>query len=279
MPEEVTSGRWIQAGERTWFLRLDGFGVNAGLVIGDERAAVIDTGAGPTEAAQLHAAVRELTDLPLVLVNTHAHGDHFFGNAYFAAHGVEEIYAHARAARAIADTGEEQRSLVATVDPAMAAADGEHTAVVLPNNLVDEQPVDLNLGGHSITLFHLGRGHTDGDLLVGSGTVLFAGDLVEEGADPSFEDSFPRQWGQVLGKIIAIDELYPSIVPGHGRLVDMDFVRTQLQQLRQGIRMCSSAISESSADATKAIPILPYTPLQSRYLVERMRDTAGQRGA
>ncbi|WP_417217388.1 MBL fold metallo-hydrolase [Arthrobacter sp.] len=279
MPEEETPGRWTQAGERTWFLRLDAFGVNAGLVIGDDRAAVIDSGAGPTEAAQLHAAVRELTDLPLVLVNTHAHGDHFFGNAYFAAHGVEEIWAHARAVDTMAATGAEQRGLVETADPAMAAGEGEHTAVVLPSHRVEAQPVDLDLGGHSITLFHLGRGHTDGDLLVGSGTVLFAGDLVEEGADPSFSDSFPRQWGQTLGKIIAIDELYPAIVPGHGRMVDMDFVRTQLAQLRQGIRMCASAISESSADATKAIPILPYTPLQSRYLVERMRDTAGVQGA
>lgn len=279
MPEEQAPGRWIQAGERTWFLRLDAFGVNAGLAIGDARAAVIDSGAGPTEAAQLHAAVRELTDLPLVLVNTHAHGDHFFGNAYFAAYGVEEIWAHTRAADTMAATGEEQRSLVHAADLAMATAQGEHTAVVLPNRRVDAQPVDLDLGGHSITLFHLGRGHTDGDLLVGSGTVLFAGDLVEEGADPSFSDAFPRQWGQTLGKIIAIDELYPAIVPGHGRMVDMDFVRTQLAQLRQGIRMCASAISESSADATKAIPILPYNPLQSRYLVERMRDTAGSPGA
>lgn len=279
MPEQETPGQWIQAGERTWFLRLDGFGVNAGLVVGDERAAVIDSGAGPIEAAALHAAVREVTDLPLVLVNTHAHGDHFFGNAYFAARGVEDIWAHARAARTIAQTAEDQRPLVRTVDVAMAAGQGEHTGIIVPNQLVDSQPVDLDLGGHSITLFHLGRGHTDGDLLVGSGTVLFAGDLVEEGADPSFEDSYPREWGQALGKIIAIDELYPSIVPGHGRLVDMDFVRTQLQQLRQGIRMCASAISESSVDATKAIPILPYTPLQSRHLVVRMKDTAGAPGA
>ena len=279
MADETTRARWTEVGERTWFLRLEGFGVNAGLVVGDERAALIDSGAGPGEAAGLHAAVRELTDLPLVLVNSHAHGDHFFGNAYLAAHGVEEIWAHANAARAMAETGDAQRLLVRSVDPDMAAADGEHTAVVLPTHLVDAQPVDLDLGGHSITLFHLGRGHTDGDLLVGSGTVLFAGDLVEEGADPSFEDSYPRDWGQALGKIIAIDELYPSVVPGHGRLVDMDFVRTQLRQLRQGIQMCSSAISESSADATKAIPILPYSPLQSRHLVMRMKDTAGSRGA
>lgn len=279
MPEQDTAGRWIQAGERTWFLPLDGLGVNAGLVLGDERAAVIDSGAGPAQAAELHAAVRTLTDLPLVLVNTHAHGDHFFGNAYFADRGVDEIWAHARAAATIAESGDSQRPLVRTIDPAMAAGEGEHTGIIVPNHLVDEQPVDLDLGGHSITLFHLGRGHTDGDLLVGSGTVLFAGDLVEEGADPSFEDSYPRQWGQTLGKIIAIDELYPTVVPGHGRLVDMDFVRTQLQQLRQGLRMCSSAISESSADATKAIPILPYNPLQSRHLVVRMKDTAGTPGA
>ncbi|MDN6201354.1 MAG: MBL fold metallo-hydrolase [Micrococcaceae bacterium] len=184
MSAKATAAPWQRAGERTHVLRLEGFAVNAGLVIGDRRAAVIDSGAGPAEAAELHAAVRTLTDLPLVLINTHAHGDHFFGNAYFRAQGVADIWAHDRAATTIALRGAEQRDLVLEVDPDMAAPRGPHTRILPPNRTVGADGVDLDLGGWSIRLFHLGPAHTDGDLLIASGRVLFAGDLVEEGAAP-----------------------------------------------------------------------------------------------
>ncbi|WP_309081204.1 MBL fold metallo-hydrolase [Zhihengliuella sp.] len=264
---------WLRVGGRTHAMTLPSFDVNVGLVIGDERALLVDTGSGPADAARIHAAVREVTDLPLVVVNTHAHADHFFGNAYFAAQGVEEFWAHAGAAAAMEAAGESQRALVRTADPAMAAADGEHTGLHLPTHLVRDEPVDIDLGGHTVTLFHLGQGHTDGDLLVGSDSVLFAGDLVEEGGHPSFEDSYPYEWRKTLGKIIAIDELYSEIVPGHGRLVDPDFVRSQLKNLRQAIRTCTTAIHEASVDYTKAVPVLPYGPVQSRHLIIRLKET------
>ncbi|MCO1339706.1 MBL fold metallo-hydrolase [Kocuria polaris] len=273
MTQGPTESSWERVGERTYVLTLPAFKANIGLVIGDEKAVVIDTGAGPSEAATIHAAVREITDLPLVAVNTHAHADHFFGNAYFAAHGVEDIWAHAAAVEAMEATGEKQRSLVAGSEPDMAAAEGEHTELRLPNCTVADEPVDLDLGGYTVTLFHLGRGHTAGDLLIGSGNVLFAGDLVEEGTHPEFEDSYPYEWRKTLGKMIAIDELYSVVVPGHGRVVDQDYVRSQLRNLRQAIRMCNTAIHEASVDYTKAVPVLPYGPTQSRYLILRLKAT------
>ncbi|WP_225873680.1 MBL fold metallo-hydrolase [Zafaria cholistanensis] len=264
-------------GERSWVRRSGGFALNAGLVVGDERALLVDTGSGPAEAAEIFASVRALTDLPLVVANTHAHGDHFFGNAYFRARGVEDIWAHSAAVRMMEETGERQRRMVREFEPAMAGAEGPDTAIELPNRVVEDQPVDLDLGGHKVTLFHLGRAHTDGDLLVGSGNVLFAGDIVEEGAHPSFEDSFPYEWQKVLGKLIAIDELYTVVVPGHGDVVDQDFVRTQFRRLLQAIRTTTTAIHESS-DYTKAVPVLPYGPVQSRHLILRMKATGSGSG-
>ncbi|GHD10278.1 MBL fold metallo-hydrolase [Zhihengliuella salsuginis] len=273
MTQKPTESSWEKVGERAYVLTLPAFKANIGLVIGDERAVVIDTGAGPGEAETIHAAIREVTDLPLVVVNTHAHADHYFGNAYFAAHGVKDVWAHSAAAEAMESAGEKQRPLVADSEPAMAAADGSWTELRLPNKTVADEPVDLDLGGYTVTLFHLGRGHTSGDLLVGSGNVLFAGDLVEEGAHPEFEDSYPYEWRKTLGKIIAIDELYSVVVPGHGRVVDPDYVRSQLNNLRQAIRMCNTAIHEASVDYTKAVPVLPYGPTQSRHLILRLKAT------
>ena len=56
------------------------------VVCGSERAAVIDTVNGMED---LHAIVREITDLPLVVVNTHGHCDHVWGNTFF-----DEAYIH-----------------------------------------------------------------------------------------------------------------------------------------------------------------------------------------
>lgn len=268
------SSPWRQLGANAWTLRSDGFRVNTGLVVGEERALVIDTGSGPIQAAAILDAVRLVTDLPLVAVNTHAHFDHFFGNAYFAAHGVEEIWATGRGAEVMAEDGAAQRPQVTGIEPAMADDDGGHTAILPANKLVDGAPVDLDLGRISVTLFHLGRGHTDHDLLVGAGNVLFTGDLVEEGADPSFDDSFPADWIRTLGKMAALDDLYNVFVPGHGDPVEVDFVITQLNKMRSAVRVTKLAMDEASVDMTKAIPILPYGPEQSRALLTRLRTLA-----
>ena len=50
------------------------------LFCGSEKAALIDTGMSTPEAREL---AEELTDLPLVLINTHADPDHISGNASF----------------------------------------------------------------------------------------------------------------------------------------------------------------------------------------------------
>ncbi|WP_035775711.1 MBL fold metallo-hydrolase [Arthrobacter sp. H5] len=273
-PEAHASSPWRHLSANAWTLRSDGFRVNTGLVVGEERALVIDTGSGPIQAAAILDAVRLVTDLPLVAVNTHAHFDHFFGNAYFAGHGVEEIWATGRGAEVMAEDGISQRHHVAEIEPAMADGDGGHTSILPANKLVDGAPVDLDLGKTSVTLFHLGRGHTDHDLLVGAGNVLFTGDLVEEGADPGFDDSFPADWIRTLGKMAALDDLYDVFVPGHGDPVGVDFVITQLNKMRSAVRVTKVAMDEASVDMTKAIPILPYGPEQSRALLTRLRTLA-----
>jgi len=47
------------------------------LLVGDEKALLIDTGYGFTDVP---AAIREITDLPLLVINTHGHFDHMHGN-------------------------------------------------------------------------------------------------------------------------------------------------------------------------------------------------------
>jgi glyoxylase-like metal-dependent hydrolase (beta-lactamase superfamily II) len=255
--------------------------MNIGLVVGEDRALLIDTGSGPATAEALWAEVREITDLPLVAVNTHGHFDHLFGNARLAAFGVEQFWAHPAVPRTLSETEESQRKAAVLVDPSM--AEGQpHATVHAPTHVLERldevtgalKPTEIDLGGITATLFYLGRGHTDQDILIGAGGVLFTGDLVEQGGDPHFEDSFPDDWVKTLGKITALEDIYSVVVPGHGMPVDIDFVKVQRATMRQAIRITRTAMGEASSDMTKAVPILPYGPAQSRALLRRLRTLA-----
>src|SRR6476620_12676349 len=53
----------------------------ANLVIGQQKAALIDTGCG---IGNLRKAVEEVTDKPVIVINTHTHCDHLGSNTQFA---------------------------------------------------------------------------------------------------------------------------------------------------------------------------------------------------
>lgn len=221
--------------------------LNCGLVVGQERALLIDTRSYHEHGMELLAAAREVTDLELVVVNTHAHYDHCFGNSVFRD---SQIYAHVGAAEELRRSGEDQREQVVAhlrrtqrgdMADAMAA-----TEIVLPFYLVEEDtPIDL--GGRTVELLYAGRGHTDHDLAVAvpDAGVVFAGDLVEEGADPAMEDSFPLEWAQTLRVLADKDpaagaELW---VPGHGDVVDRAFVLEQADVLAELATRCAEVVS------------------------------------
>lgn len=70
-------------------------------------------------------------------------------------------------------------------------------------------------------------GHADGP------TVVFTGDLVEESADPDIDaDSDLAAWPATLDRVLAIGGPDASYVPGHGKVVDAQFVRRQRAWLR-----------------------------------------------
>jgi glyoxylase-like metal-dependent hydrolase (beta-lactamase superfamily II) len=69
--------------------------VKSFLVLGTERAALIDTGMG---VGDIGAVVASLTDLPVAVINSHCHWDHIGGNRHF-----NEIWIHEAEAEGIVD--------------------------------------------------------------------------------------------------------------------------------------------------------------------------------
>lgn len=264
---------WLEVGMDNYVLATEGCLLNTGLVLGSERAMVIDTGCGPRQGREILTAVRDKTDLPLVVANTHAHYDHFFGNAVFAEAGVTEFWAHQNCAIEIDRKGDIQRAHVTTSEPEMSSRKGTNVELVVPNAVVKDQPVLVDLGGLVATLFYLGRGHTDGDLLIGTPTTLFVGDLVEQGAHPSFQNSYPEEWADVLRHISALRHRYEFLVPGHGIPCSDQFVKTMADTMSTAVRQARQSIRDTPNDATKAIPVLPYGPEQSRWFIRRLQET------
>ena len=228
------SAGWREVADGVLVRRHASLDLNCGLVLGDGACLVIDTRSHLGEAADLVAAVRTVTPHPWTVVNTHAHYDHCFGNAAFRP---ATIWASRGCAADLAATGELQRAIVVDALRATgeeAEADLVSTAPIdPPDALVDDVAV-LDVGGREVTLRFLGRGHTDSDLVVeveadGDGTVVFAGDLVEEGAPPAFEDAYPAEWPATLGRLHALAR--GPVVPGHGAVVDADYVGVQREEL------------------------------------------------
>ena len=209
--EEVADGIHVYAGphEDATPLNLGAVG-NAGVVIGRDAVAVIDTGGSPEFGRRLRASIEALTDLPIAwVITTHAHPDHFFGHAAFERDGVS-FAGHRKLARALAVRSPFYLdAFERLIGPAF-----EGARVVAPSlEVSDETRIDL--GDRVLVLTAWRTAHTDNDLTVldlRTGT-LFAGDLV-------FIDRLPVVDGSLKGWLDVIAGLrrVPAarVVPGHG---------------------------------------------------------------
>jgi glyoxylase-like metal-dependent hydrolase (beta-lactamase superfamily II) len=231
---------------------------------------VVDTRGDVVQGAELAAAVREVTAAPWTVVLTHAHWDHAFGTAALLP---TAVWAHENCHADLVTNGERQKTDTAAWYRAEhRPADAEHVLAVepvLPDRIVTDR-AELTVGGRSVAFAHFGPGHTDNDLVVHvpDAGVVFAGDLVEQGAPPAFEDSYPLAWPTAVDGILG---LTPRVVsPGHGEPVDVDFVTAQRAELALVATLCADVIAGRS-DPMDALRRSPYPELVMRAAIERTR--------
>jgi glyoxylase-like metal-dependent hydrolase (beta-lactamase superfamily II) len=248
---EVAAGVYV--------LRYPVLDVNSVLVVGDGEAVLIDTLSSPAQATELAAAARRVTPGRWTLVNTHHHFDHCFGNATLADPD-RGVWAHEEAAAALRDRGDRlRRRCYAELAPTHAelAAAVARTRLLAPDRTVHRAST-LDIGGRPVVLAHLGRGHTAGDLIVHvpDVDVVVAGDLVEQGAPPSFEDSYPLAWPETLAELLRGATPRTVFVPGHGAPVDDAFVAGQHTELTS----LAWLIREGHADGAPAEDVARRAP-------------------
>jgi glyoxylase-like metal-dependent hydrolase (beta-lactamase superfamily II) len=203
---------WVEVGDRVFVRRYAFFDQNIGVVLGDGAALVIDTRSTNAQAREIVADLRRLTASPVtVVVDTHGHFDHAYGNHVFRP---SPIWGHEGCVTFMARTGEARRTRIAAENPEIATDLAE--VVIDPPDKTFSETAYVEVGGRRVELRFLGRGHTDHDIVVDvrDAGVLFAGDLLENGAVPSFGDAYPLDWPETASRVAEL--AVGVVVPGHG---------------------------------------------------------------
>jgi Zn-dependent hydrolases, including glyoxylases len=97
---------WTEVADRVYVRRHKSMDLNVSLIVGEGACLVVDTRATEKEGQDLVEAVRTVTPHPWVVVNTHFHFDHTFGNSLFRP---AEIWGHRRCAEQLIEDGERMR--------------------------------------------------------------------------------------------------------------------------------------------------------------------------
>ena len=174
------------------------------LVVGQEKACVIDTMNGYND---LYRAVREITDKPLIVVNTHGHPDHIFGNVYF-----DHAYLH---------PADLPLARMFVREPEFVEHCREQGLHMPPFSEVREGDV-FDLGGRHLEVYEL-PGHTPGGivLLLREDRILFTGDSVNHHLWMQLEGCAPMaDFVRSLDRIMFLEREADRILHGHARGFD-----------------------------------------------------------
>ncbi|WP_084145767.1 MBL fold metallo-hydrolase [Amycolatopsis jejuensis] len=245
---------------------------NAGLITGSGEALLVDTLFDVPMTREMLDGLRDSTvDSPIrTVVNTHANGDHWFGN---------ELVADAEIVASVATAGEMRtngpdliRGLLKHEGPQgrfarhiFAPFDFE-TITPTPATKTFSGKLELDVGGVVVEVHCLGPAHTAGDsvVLVPGESVLYAGDLLFIGGTPISWAGPVSNWIAACDAMLAMDAEF--IVPGHGPVTDENGIRA----VRDYLEWVKSEAAErhqrgmSAEDAMRDISLGRFAALDER---------------
>jgi len=230
---------------------------NAGLVVADGRSLLVDTLFDLNLTAQmLRAMTPHTVAAPIgTLVNTHANGDHCYGNQLVTG---AEIVASTAAAE---EMREVPASMLAALNKApgtvgelfrgfFGAFDFEGIELTPPTRTFEDR-LQLDVGGKAIDLYEVGPAHTRGDVIVHvpSDQVVFTGDILFIGGTPIVWAGPLGNWVAACDLILGLD--VEAVVPGHGPVTDKSGV-VQVRDYLVFVETEASARFDAGMDAWDA---------------------------
>ncbi|WP_382159061.1 MBL fold metallo-hydrolase [Hydrogenophaga sp. UC242_50] len=227
----------IGNGNYAWLLPDGTWGwSNAGLVTDSGESLLVDTLFDlKLTREMLHAmrnAVPEAKEIAQV-VNTHANGDHYFGNQLVAdseiivsqacademlAHPPQALIDRFRNYKELGDGGE-------FLMKAMGRVFDFRGIVYTPPTKTFSGEIDLKVGNKTVKLVEVGPAHTKGDVLayIPEDKIVYTGDILFNGGHPIVWAGPVDNWIRACDLMLGWD--VDVVVPGHGPITDKTGVR------------------------------------------------------
>ncbi len=277
---------------------------NAGLIVGAGGTLLVDTLFDYAHTRRMLECMRGAGALARsvdIVVNTHANGDHCYGNALMDGTRIiasqvtkremgemppEKLQKLMTAARALVALGPARRPLGALfravklskaahlfqaapyVARVFAPFDFSDVALRAPTETFTER-LSLTVGDRKVELIELGPAHTEGDVIVHmpEARVVFTGDVI-------FVGHHPLVWaGTITSAISACERILALnadvVVPGHGPVTNQAGVLDQIAYLRGLLDEVRGMIANNVPE-TEAVQRLMKAGYGSRGLPERL---------
>jgi cyclase len=269
---QVADGVWA-------YLQPDGgWGLsNAGLVTGaGATALLVDTLVDLELTAEMLQALSRATPAAEhidIVVNTHANGDHCYGNALVAD---ADIVASAACADEMAELPASTLAMLMRSAPELGPV-GELLREMfgafrfegidaVPPTRTFVGDLEQRVGGRLVRLVEVGPAHTAGDVIVHipDAGVVFAGDIVFNGCHPIVWAGPVTNWIQACERLLDLQE-FDTVVPGHGPVAGRQAVAGQkdyFERLTEQAHTCFDA-GMTPLEATGAVDLGPHMGLRN----------------
>ncbi len=184
----------LQKALLTGTLRFSVGGVNMYLVVGTEKALLIDTGNPGNITPE---EIKAFTNLPLLVVNTHAHPDHSGSNSRF-----EKVYIHE-----------------ADLEAGKRYSRGNVELIPIKEGYV------FDLGGKKLEVIGV-RGHTPGSicLLDAQDKLLFGGDTANLETWAQISNVPLETYKKSMERLLKWKDQYDRILPGHNAPLPASYI-------------------------------------------------------
>lgn len=237
--QKIASGVWFLPGDRS-----KGYS-NTVIIEMDSYLIVVDANY-PGRAKELVQITRQLFHKPVRYVfDTHAHGDHSYGNSVWTATGATTL-----AFRGVVNEMNrwEPARWQQAVPKRRDLQEMHQSDVERPRQIIDGKSFVLKDDHREVRFLFLGWGHTPGDgyVWLPKERVLATGDGAVNGPYNKIIDANIGNWPQVLSKALALKPVH--VLPGHGDAGGPEILEGQ----RQFLMALDQAVKEDMQKGEKS---------------------------